>query len=63
MSKSEKRLLIEKKQRELKLAGLDNKIMQFDIKILELEEEIERLEKNKQGSLDARVALLKEDLV
>ncbi len=47
-AKSEKRKLIELKQQELKRAGLNNKIMQFDIKILELEEEIERLNENKQ---------------
>ena len=46
--KSAKRKLIELKQQELKRAGLGNKIMQFDIKILELEEEIERLNDNKQ---------------
>lgn len=46
--KSAKRKLIELKQQELKRAGLNNKIMQFDIKILELEEEIERLNDNKQ---------------
>ena len=63
MEKSEKRKLIEQKQKDLKLAGLNNKIMQFDIKILELEEEIEKLENNKKMSLDAKEALLKEDLV
>ncbi len=41
--KSEKRLLIEQKQRDLKTASLRNKILQFDIKILELEEETDRL--------------------
>jgi hypothetical protein len=58
MSKSEKRLQIEAKQRELQEAGLRNKIMQFDIKILELEEEIERVEKNKRLSQEALDKLL-----
>lgn len=52
-TKSEKRMLIEQKQKELKKAGLNNKIMQFDIKILELEEEIERLNENKKLSTAA----------
>lgn len=51
--KSKKRLLIEQKQNQLKMAGLENKIMQFDIKILELEEEIERIEENKRLSQEA----------
>lgn len=51
--KSKKRLLIEQKQNQLKIAGLENKIMQFDIKILELEEEIERIEENKRLSNEA----------
>ena len=56
--KSKKRLLIEQKQRELQAAGLQNKIMQFDIKILELEEEIERLNENKRLSQEALNELL-----
>ncbi len=51
--KSKKRLLIEQKQNQLKMASLENKIMQFDIKILELEEEIERIEENKRLSGEA----------
>lgn len=54
-----KREMIEAKQKELQIAGLNNKILQFDIKILELEDEIERLEKNKRLSSDALEELLK----
>lgn len=46
---TDKRSLIVKMQQDLKLAGFHSKIMQFDIKILELEEEIERLQSNKLG--------------
>ena len=53
MEKSKKRLMIEQKQKELQVAGLQNKLMQFDIKILELEEEIERIENNKRLSQEA----------
>lgn len=45
--RSEKRLEIERMQKELKTASLKNKMMQFDIKVLELEEEIERLQKER----------------
>jgi hypothetical protein len=47
MGKTEKRILIEKMQRELKVENIKNKCRQFDIRIMELEEEIERLENNK----------------
>lgn len=57
MEKSQKRILIEQKQKELQAAGLRNKVMQFDIKILELEEEIERLEDNKRMSQEALDAI------
>ena len=58
MGKSKKRLMIEQKQRELQVAGLQNKLMQFDIKILELEEEVERIEENKRLSQEALDSLL-----
>lgn len=58
MEKSKKRLMIEHKQRELQVAGLRNKLMQFDIKILELEEEIERIETNKRLSQEALDVIL-----
>ena len=60
--KSDKRLVIEQKQRELQMAGLRNKLMQFDIKILELEEEVERVEANRKLSQEAleRLENLKE---
>jgi len=58
MEKSKKRLMIEQKQRELQVAGLQNKLMQFDIKILELEEEVERIENNKKQSQKALDTLL-----
>ena len=48
MSKSEKRQRIEKMQEELKIEGIRNKCRQFDIRILELEEEIERIEENRR---------------
>lgn len=50
--------MIEHKQRELQVAGLRNKLMQFDIKILELEEEIERIETNKRLSQEALDVIL-----
>jgi len=50
--------MIEQKQRELQVAGLQNKLMQFDIKILELEEEVERIEENKRLSQEALDSLL-----
>lgn len=46
--KSEKRKQIESMQRDLKIQSIKNKCRQFDIRILELEEEIERLEHNKK---------------
>lgn len=51
--KSEKRLLIEQKQKDLKAASLNNKILQFDIKMLELEEELDRLQMEKENCLAA----------
>jgi hypothetical protein len=45
--KTEKRLLIEKMQQELKVENLKNKCRQFEIRILELEEEIERIAHNR----------------
>ena len=47
MGKSEKRTLIEQKQKELKIRNLTNRCLQFDIKIMELEEDIEQVRLNK----------------
>jgi hypothetical protein len=47
MGKSEKRALIEQKQKELKIRNLTNRCLQFDIKIMELEEDIEQVRLNK----------------
>jgi len=60
MDKSEKRLLIEEKQRQLRTASLTTKIMQFDIKILELEEEIDRLRKEKDNCQQAIDKIMEE---
>jgi len=48
MGKSEKRTLIEQKQQELKIRNLKNRCLQFDIKIMELEEDIEQVKMNKE---------------
>ena len=48
MAKSEKRRKIEAMQRDLRVSNLQNKCCQFDIRILELQEEIDRLMHNRK---------------
>ena len=43
----DKKALIAQKQKELQISSLKNKILQFDIKILEYQEQIESVEKQK----------------
>lgn len=50
---SEKRLQIQKMQRQVRIESLKNKIRQFDIKVLELEEDIEAVKQNRSLSEQA----------